>query len=84
MGVWGLFSWAMKGAPQLHCLPGRGGLPGSLSDASPVRHDQGGLLKGSCMEHWNNEKSCTANVSQGDDNSRSNLEYYRLILVNVC
>ena len=36
------------------------------------------------LEHWNNEKGCMVNVSQGDDVFGSNLGYNRLILVNAC
>jgi hypothetical protein len=36
------------------------------------------------LEHWNNEKGCMVNVSQGNDVFGSNLGYNRLILVNAC
>ena len=41
-------------------------------------------LLGGALEHWNNEKGCMVNVSQGDDVFGSNLGYNRLILVNAC
>ena len=41
-----------------------------------------GDLRG--LEHWNNEKGCMVNVSQGNDVFGSNLGYNRLILVNAC
>lgn len=46
-----------------------------------------GLVAGceeGALEHWNNEKGCMVNVSQGDDVFGSNLGYNRLILVNAC
>ena len=46
----------------------------------PVRRGQVSAY----MEHWNNEKGCMVNVSQGDDVFGSNLGYNRLILVNAC